>query len=622
MIPSGTRGGNASHPVAPARRRLVWGGRAAAALLPLALLAAAIGCGKNRAPFSGCHVALINIETLRADCCGTYGGPAGWTPAIDSLAGRGVLVERAYTDAPWTRPSVASLWTGLYPAQHGADRMDADHRLPEEASTLAERFAAAGYRTFGAVTNANLSPDLGFAQGFEEYRYRIGARADTLVAWAIEWVDRRSAEAPEGEVGAPLFLAFHFDEPHGAFFHTPFRTDVNGKSRAEMIRRVEILTYGERIAALEAYRARVAAVDRAVGRLARELESRLGPDLVVVITADHGEEWFDHGGLFHGFTLYEELLRVPLLFLAPGVKPSRRAGPVLNVDVAPTLIAWTGIARSGPEGGGRAVGPALLGKGPFPEEVFAETRYERPLVARTAKGYKYIVNLNNSKIQIYDPWSDPRETRDLAGANPGLAADGLAAIEKRRGLWAETAIAPREKQELDDRRRRKLEEELRSIGYLGSGGGDVAPSWPRGKRMDWRGLYRSHQLIRAGDPEIRFDGGAWKEGAFPPRRIGWNGAALTVRAAFREAWILLGTHPWSGLAEIEIDGMVADTIDLYRPEEGNRRTAHPIRLPDEGPHAIRIRSTGARNASALGSELLFDGIAIVKREKNGDGRRD
>ena len=609
------------------RMQRVFGGRrrgrayaAAAMILSLALIAAGCGCGE-RSPFRDCHVVLINIETLRADCCGAYGGPEGWTPEMDALANRGILVERAYTVAPWTRPSVASLWTGLYPSQHGADRMDPDHRLPEEAATLAERFAAAGYRTFGAVTNANLSPDLGFAQGFEEYRYRIGAAGDSLATWALAWVDRRIAEAPEEGEGPPLFLALHFDEPHGAFFQTAFRGETDGRSRAEMIRRAESLGDGERIAALEAYRSRVAAVDRAVGELVRGLESRLGPDLLVAITADHGEEWFDHGGLFHGFTLYEELLRVPLLFVSPRFGAARRTGPARNVDVGPTLSAWTGVHPSGPEGGGLPLGRALLGGGSFPEDVFAETNYERPLAARVKDGEKHIIDVNNNTAQIYDLSSDPGEDRDLAGKSPGREARIVSAMEKERAARRDGAIEQDGEGPLGERRRRELERELRSIGYLGSAGTGESPAWPRGERVDWRDLYERHQVLRPGDPEVLFESGQWKEGRFPPRRIGWGDAALSVRAVFRDAWVLFGAHPWSGIAEISVDGAAAERIDLYRPEGGNRQAVVPIHLPDAGPHTIRIRATGEKNAAARGAELLFDGIAIVKEGGEESGRR-
>ncbi|MBN1827456.1 MAG: sulfatase [Candidatus Eisenbacteria bacterium] len=581
-------------------------------ILSLLLLAAGSGCGRD-APFRGHHVVLINIETLRADCCGAYGAELGWTPEIDSLAARGILVERAYTVAPWTRPSVASLWTGLYPSQHGVKRMDPDHRLPEKAVTLAERFAGAGYRTFGAVTNANLSPELGFAQGFEEYLYRIGARADTLAAWTLDWVDRQIAGLEEGKKGPPLFIALHFDEPHGAFFQTAFRSGVDGKSREEMIRRVESLEEGERIAALEAYGARVAAVDKAIGELVRDLRARLGSDWLLVLTADHGEEWFDHGGLFHGFTLYEELIRVPLLFVSPGLAPSKRPGPMRNVDVLPTLSAWTGLREDGPNGGGSALGRALLGHGLFPEDVFAETDYERALVSRIGKREKYISDINNNWVEIYDVNCDLGERRNLAEEGRGGEGEHAAAVEAWRANLAAGTIAPEDGEpSLDARKRSELEEELRAIGYLGAKGRERGTPWPAGNRLDWRGLYRRFRVLRAGDPEISFDGGEWKTGAFPPRRVGWADASITVKASFRNGWALLGSHPWSGIAEIEVDGRIVEKIDLFSPQEGDRQKVLSIRLADAGPHTVHIRATGEKSGGSRASELLFDGFAIER----------
>ena len=143
-------------------------GRFLGSLLLLTILAAC-GDSPEGSLYRGYDLVLINIETLRTDFVGCYGLDENGTPELDSLAAQGIVVEDSYTVAPWTRPSVASLWTGLYPSHHGVDTQDPEVLLPENATTLAEILAAEGYRTFGAVTNSNLASELGFAQGFEEY---------------------------------------------------------------------------------------------------------------------------------------------------------------------------------------------------------------------------------------------------------------------------------------------------------------------------------------------------------------------------------------------------------------------------------------------------------------------
>lgn len=578
--------------------------RAPVRLLLLAL-AGGLSCSAPP-PFPGYHLVLVNIETLRADFAGFLGSPLSATPELDSLAARGIVVERAYTAAPWTRPSVASLWTGLYPGRHGADRQDLDARLSGEVRTIAMAFREGGYRTFGFVTNSNLSPVLGFGRGFDEYRYLVGAPGGDLREAATAWVDSIFASVDSAEDGPPLFIALHYDEPHGAFFRTTFRDRVDGMSRGEMIRVAEGLSPGDRMAAIEGYRDLVRAVDREVGALVRDLEDRLGPRMIVVVTADHGEEWFDHGGLFHGFTLHEELLRVPFLLYSPSLTPGRRTGPIRSVDVLPTLARWTGLPAPS-DGDGRAVGDALLGWGTFHRDVFAETTYEKRLEAFVRGDVKLIRDRTSGEETWYALAGDPGEARALEREPKGSASIRRELDRLRRRM--DEGAAGREKTApiVDE----SLREELEAIGYVAGLEVERGP-WPAGRAISWRELRERYRYVSVDDPLFTLLPGSWRMIDLPPRWIGGpeGGAEAAVRVPFRRAWLVFGSHAWSGVAEISADGEPPSEIDLYSSREGDRQLLVPIEYSDLRIREVRVGVTGKKNPGSFSSEVLLDGIVV------------
>ena len=290
------------------------------------------------------NVIVVLVDTLRADHLGCYGYGKTTSPNIDAFAKDASLFERAFAQSSWTKPSVASLLTGLLPRSHTANRRE--DALPGEALTLAERLGGLGYRTAGFVTNTNVAAEFGFAQGFERYELlldedeRLGyARAEVLVAQALSWLEEEPKE--------PFFLYLHATDPHDPYTFAPGgRESVGSTDFMEALEAGEILSdRATREKLLELYDEKIRYVDRELGRLFDDLRTRgLYQSSFIVLVSDHGEEFEEHGWWRHGKTLYQEQLHVPFLVKWPeGAAAGRRIGDLVqHVDLVPTVLDFLG----------------------------------------------------------------------------------------------------------------------------------------------------------------------------------------------------------------------------------------------------------------------------------------
>jgi arylsulfatase A-like enzyme len=422
----------------------------------LALLA---GCAAD-AP-SRPHLVLIVVDTLRADHLGVYGYARPTSPNIDRLAGRGVTFTNAVAPSSWTRPSVASLFTSRAPHEHGAASFD--RGLSPDLPTLAELLGRAGYRTLGVSGNfVHVNETTGLSRGFEEFHaasvrlssregdvlFRVhprGASEVLLRAPTGEELNREILARLPGAGEGPLFLYVHYMDPHAGYHPPePFRSaflpagaDAGSDATSDYV--VELAARptpppAPELARLRAlYDAEVAAADHAVGGLLETLEARgFGEDLVVVLASDHGEEFGEHGGLFHGVTLHRESLAVPLVVYDSRRlrRGERREDPVDLLDVAPTLLALAGIEP--PE---EMRGRPLLGAGPLPgrelvAELHSDPPFEEHLRPRSQRlalirwPWKVIVARDGAAL-TYRLDRDPAETEPLSGevAPGGLLRD-------------------------------------------------------------------------------------------------------------------------------------------------------------------------------------------------------
>jgi len=332
----------------------------------LAACCAVAACTRERMPerLDGFNLILINVDTLRADHLGCYGYERDTSPFIDELAAGGVTFTSAAANSSYTRESVASLFTGLLPSHSGATGWNA--RPSPSAATLAEKLRAANYRTVFLSLTTMLT-DAGFTRGFdlaEHLTKQWGASGQG------PQLSKRALEVLSSGDARPFFLYLHYLDPHGPYDpppdalarfagpEPPTRLELYGDVRPRL---AELRKQGFGPGDLRfddlvrRYDAEIYDTDRAIRQLFEGLR-RSGQleRTVAVLTADHGEEFLEHGFVEHAWTLYEEVIRVPLIMWAPGhLEPQRLSVPVSSVDLLPTLTELLGISHDPPDADGR-----------------------------------------------------------------------------------------------------------------------------------------------------------------------------------------------------------------------------------------------------------------------------
>jgi arylsulfatase A-like enzyme len=431
---------------------------------------------------AGPSVLVLMVDTLRADRLGCYGAAPSPSPTIDRLAREGRLFEQAISQSSWTLPAVASLLTGLYPKSHGlvagqhagADALAGGGGDPsflaDAIPTLAAEAVRAGVTTFGVSASPLVSRDTNLARGFEtflEFGWD-GKRED----WTPAAVVNRAFLDWLAENRGLRFLAYlHYMDTHDPYT-PPGRPPAPPGVRREVVAgRVGPLALAVNrggappLPAAEVdylralYDGEIAAWDAELARLLEGLAAAgVAGSTVVVLVADHGEEFQDHGKLKHGIHLYDELVRVPLVVAGPGVGAARVAAQVQGVDLFPTVA--TLLALAVPPG---LPGQDLLGT-LAPRPAFSETLYgvaadgaETALAAIRLPDWKLIHTPAASRFELFDLAQDPGERENRFGRVE--AGEALAA---RLARWtAETPAAP-----APTGRDPRLLEKLRALGYV------------------------------------------------------------------------------------------------------------------------------------------------------------
>jgi arylsulfatase A-like enzyme len=399
------------------------------------------------------NVVLITIESLRTDHVGCYGGARPTTPALDALAQEGMLYERAHSVTSWTLASHASLFTGLYPSVHRADRPLS--RLDEHHQTLAELLAGAGYQCGGVVSGPYLRRPHGLQQGFSFWDERPSSldmteSHDNVTSPAmLEGLERFLARV---DPDRPFFLFAYFWDPHFDYLPpAPYdRTfveptdepiDLHDYEAEEPVHagiRPEQLAYVR-----SQYDGEIRWTDEHLARLFARLRERgAWDDTLVIVTADHGEGFFEHGAKGHKHDVYEESVHVPLIVKYPGAGPRGRDDRLVSlVDVLPTVLDVTGtadpVARAGrsllaPPEPGRAVFLELLELWYIHQPGQPEAQEERTWFSVLSGNHKLVFVPREERRELYDLASDPRETHDLAASEPERAQALMQELERWR----------------------------------------------------------------------------------------------------------------------------------------------------------------------------------------------
>ncbi|HEV2983979.1 MAG TPA: sulfatase-like hydrolase/transferase [Vicinamibacterales bacterium] len=396
------------------------------------------------------NLLVITLDTTRADRLGAYGWPDSATPALDLIAREGVLFEHAVSPAPLTLPAHASLFTGKYPPQHGV-RDNGGFFLDERETTLAERLKARGLKTGGFVGAYVLDRVWGIAQGFDTY-------FDNFDLSKFEAPSLAEVERPANEV-ADHALAWLETVKSSRFFgwvhfydaHSPYAPPEPYRTR-----------FADR-----PYLGEIAFVDSQVARIRAFLEAEhlLGKTVVVVL-GDHGESLGDHGESTHGFFVYESVLHVPLMILAPydALRGRRVADVVRSVDVLPTALDLLGLPLAD-KIEGRSVVPLMtgavreLGLAAYAEAVYPRYHYGwSDLRSLTSGRFKYV---EAPRPELYDLAQDPDETRNVYAERQSLG-DRMAAVLRSVDADRDAHVKPAVDVDPDARSR------LAALGYVGT----------------------------------------------------------------------------------------------------------------------------------------------------------
>ena len=405
-------------------------------------------------------ITLIVIDTLRADhlSCYGYATPSGekTSPIIDGLAREGMLFPVVHAQAPWTRPSMASLHTGLYPSSHQVNRIR--DRVPASAVTLAERLHQQGYRTGAFSANAQVSPTFGFAQGFDSFWLSSEQPLVRFSMWGevVQKINKRilrrnpqagrdAAALVNDEIkkwisttgDQPTFTYIQYIDPHGPYDPPEWllssnKPDIRSHlANAKNFQHAAPFPFGQRpyvtpsirAQVVELYDGEIRYVDREIGHLIEFLKSigKLDSTDWLVITSDHGEEFFDHRQWGHGHSLFEEQLHVPLIVLGPGVPPHSRAPyPVNLLDLHPTISTW-GNAPCEEEVSGIDLNPLLAGSAlENPPPLYAERLLALPMRS-IRKGEMKVIEMPDLEnggeplLLHFDLEKNPEETVTMVG---------------------------------------------------------------------------------------------------------------------------------------------------------------------------------------------------------------
>lgn len=404
------------------------------------------------------NVILISMDTTRSDFLSCYGYGRQTTPNIDALAKQGILFENTISPQPFTLPAHSSMLTGTVPPYHGV-LDNKDYKLGEDNLLLSEILKANGFTTAGFVSSFVLDSQFGLDQGFDVYDDQFDSvqvsdegaerRGDKTTDRVIKWLEEKR--------GRKNFVFLHYFDPHFQYnAPEPFKSRF-GDSQLQQ-------NYLDE----NAYAAEVAFTDHCIGRVIAKLkELDMYDTSLIIVTSDHGEALGDHGEQTHGYFIYQETVKVPLIVKLPALNKARRITQVTGlVDIVPTVCSLLGI-DSPADIQGKDLSPYLLGqlepyvgRHVYTQSLRPTTYMASALLGVVDDNYKYI---QTSRPELYDLAKDPKELNNLAEDEPNrvrIMKDMLSQILKETVREDEFS---RSQSFLDAEARKRLE----SLGYVG-----------------------------------------------------------------------------------------------------------------------------------------------------------
>ena len=417
------------------------------------------GCGKKDDRTPKPNIIFILIDALRADRLGVYGYPGSISPVLDSIASESVVFERAIAQAPWTQPSVASLFCSYYPGAHKVTKFRHTlNVLSDSFVTLPEVLQQGGYSTAAFIANTFIKKRFGFAQGFEHFdaSFADNTTPGSVVNKAFAaWINKRNT-------AKPFFAFLHYMDVHGPYysreeFLSPLLEKVEADPAKHQLSQLEISRLGylmkppegteclKKHQELSVYReywqarydAGVREIDYHIDRLKNQLKQmRLWDNSYVIITSDHGESLAEHSQWDHGNTLYHPELHVPLMMRWPGVlKPGRRIKKLVRlIDIMPTLIEQINLpAVKGIQG--RSLAGQLAGRQCRQNTItFAENDKLSLYKAVYLDDWKLIFRPKDNESALFRVWQDPLEKNELSAEQQDTRMQLLEIIHQQVAL--------------------------------------------------------------------------------------------------------------------------------------------------------------------------------------------
>jgi arylsulfatase A-like enzyme len=413
------------------------------------------------------NVVVVLIDTLRPDYLGIYGHAWESAPFLAKLAETSTVCTRAFSTSSWTAPSTSSVFTSLYPHQHGIIEGFYVHKgraellekvgkqflplnaMPKDVSTLPEILKDQGYRTYGLASNINIGDTIGFSRGFDKFELHNDTAASNLLRRLAAWRDEILSEGPH-------FVYLHFNDVHSPYLrrreHFREATGILAEDRGN-------------------YLSEIGYVDANIARAFELLD--VDDDTLVVVVSDHGEEFLEHHNTSHGPHLYRELNNVLTLYRGPGlgIATQRLNTNVSLVDVLPTVLEYTSGAMP-PDRMGWSLRALLTGgeaaaqaKPRFDERILFAHRYHFLLEQQhhwaAMRGMWKFILMNGTDQHLYNHQDDPAEKHNVVAIHPDIVAPLLAEVERLRA----EGIRPQEGSEGVELNESLLDE-LEALGYV------------------------------------------------------------------------------------------------------------------------------------------------------------
>ncbi len=439
----------------------------------------------------GVNVVLITLDALRPDHLGCYGYHRQTSPHIDEFARSATRFTEAITQSSYTKGAVTSILSGQYVVQHG---MRHHYQvLPRDVELLPQVLRRYGYDTAGFVWSQFLSPAMGYGNRFDSYdafvpvpfsRFCLVRFQDALGLWPVEQgypsaarITRRALDWLRNPK-QPFFLYLHYKEPHYPYeapdqyrlWSEPGRTPIDPFILFERLAKDPDYLHTpefkqEWLDILDAYDACTRYGDEKVGEVFSALQAAgLYDDALIILSADHGEEFLEHAAGMHHYYVYDEVIRVPLLVKLP--RGRRETPPVVpaqvsGIDIAPTILEVCGLPDQALPASGTSLLPLMLGETEGGERLSFSESEQGARIAVRSQHFKYIWKAD-AEDEFYDLQNDPQERENLIGREVPELAHLLSSLQWYQQL---SASAPRQRILRVDE---EVAEQMRSVGYLSS----------------------------------------------------------------------------------------------------------------------------------------------------------